>query len=147
PPGLRDRLSEALSVDAPHFAREVAATSDRLFAASEPPGASSAHLAWRLEGAYRASRRGDRATAEEVLNQLARTPLAPRARALLTVLGLPNRARRALVAMAVVGAVLVLGAVSLGLTRKDLDRADTTTIREQDKPATAAGGKSVGDAP
>ena len=76
PEGLRDRLSEALGADAPGLARAITATSERLLSASEPLRDSGAHLAWQLEGAYRASRRGERAAAARVLNQIAGTSLA-----------------------------------------------------------------------
>jgi len=87
PAGLPERLSAELRADQPDLARFVAALADRLFSASEPPRGSGAYLAWQLDGAYHACRRGERAVAARVLSQITRTPLAYQARSALAALG------------------------------------------------------------
>jgi formylglycine-generating enzyme len=115
PDGLRDRLGDALAAEASDLSRALAATSDRLLLASEPPRGSGAHLAWQLEGARRAGRRGERRAAGRSLNQIAGTALVDPARGLLATLGLPDRARRALRWAVAVGTTLVVVAAGSGV--------------------------------
>jgi formylglycine-generating enzyme required for sulfatase activity len=95
PDGLRDRLAQALAAGAPDLARAVTTVADDRLAASEPPDGSAAHLAWELEGATRAARRGERELADRSLRWIAATPLADQAHRARVALGLPDRARRA----------------------------------------------------
>lgn len=115
PRGQRERLRSTLAEDESKLARAIAVTSERLYAASEPPHASGAHLAWRLEGALRASERGERASAAQTLNQIVRTPLAHEARGQLATLRMSDRGRGAFVAAMLLGAGLVGGAAGLDL--------------------------------
>ncbi len=139
PEGLRDRLSEALGADSPELAQALAATADRLRAASEPPRDSAAHLMWQFDGAYRAGRQGELAVAARSLNQIAGTPLAYQARRLLATLGLRNRTRRAIVSAIVVGAALIVGAAAFFLVGKYWQRDCDLAIREIEDVVAARG--------
>jgi hypothetical protein len=123
PPGVRDRLSNALGSDAPELSRALAATSVRLRAASEPPSSSGAHLAWQLDGAYHAALHGERDAAARVLNRISGTPLAPQARSMLAALGMRDRRWVALLLALAIGATLVVGGIAYRIVEDKLESA------------------------
>lgn len=108
PDGLRDRLAQALEAGAPDLARAATAVAEDRRAASEPQRGSAAHLAWQLDGAERAARRGERGVADRALRRVAATPLADPARRVRAALALPDRARQARGWAVLIGAALVV---------------------------------------
>lgn len=152
PVGLRERLQAALFAEAPRLARAVAISSERVFAASEPPRHSGAHLVWQLDGALRASQRGDHTTAARELNRIARTPLAHVARDQLHKLRLGDRERRAFVAALIVGVALLAGAsASLVVKQPETDAilpvATATRLAPQDGARSSASTPDAGESP
>lgn len=105
PDAARDRLREALAIDAPVLAERSDALAERVLAASEPKPGSAAHLAWQLDRAERAGRE----VAVRALGVITATPLAHEARQRLAALGLPDRRRRWAVGSVGVACALALG--------------------------------------
>ena len=126
PAGVVERLSAALTDDAPALSRALASSSDRLHAKSEPPRNTGAHLVWQLDAASRAAQQGQRRSAARALNRIARTPLAHQARGRLAALGLRYRARTMLILAVVAGAMLIAVTTGYGIvdtTRRSGDIA------------------------
>jgi hypothetical protein len=147
PVGLRERLQAALHAEAPGLARAVAISSDRVFAASEPPRHAGAHLAWQLDGALRASQRGDHATAARELNRIVRTPLAHEARGQLDRLRLGDRGRRGFTAALALGIALIAGAgVSLAVRQPKLDAVSPVATTTRPAPGSNASPEPVAPA-